>query len=360
MAVKATTEPDYYGPTRNPWNLAHSAGGSSGGSAAAVAAGMVPVAHASDGGGSIRIPASECGLVGLKPSRGRVTSGPASGEVWRGLAHEFVVSRSVRDSAALLDWVGGPFPGDPWGAPGESGGYLAGLTAPLRPLRIGLLERSPVGWPALHEDCVVAVREAARLLESLGHRVEISHPAALDEIDYRPAILTTIAVHTAEMFDALAAALGRPLTSDDMEPWTWALAEHGRERSLQDYLEIEHLFNAFSRGIGGWWNLGEETAGFDLLLSPTLLTPPPLLGASATPLDDPMRSFDILHDFLPFTPIGNVTGQPAISLPLHWNDSGLPVGVQLMGAIGREDLLLRVAAQLEEAVQWADRRPPLG
>lgn len=359
MAIKAVTEPDYYGPTHNPWKFGYSVGGSSGGSAAAVASGMVPVAHASDGGGSIRIPASECGILGLKPSRGRVSAGPMSGEVWRGLAHEFAVSRSVRDSARLLDWVRGYMPGDPWGAPGPTRPYADEVGMSPGRLRIGFMDRTPNGWPPLHSDCVTAVLEAARLLEDLGHFVELAHPPVLDEIDYRPQIFTTIAVHTADTLDALSAALGRNLGPDDMEPWTWALAEHGRSQSLLAYLDVEKVFNAYTRRLGQWWRPDSASEAYDLLLTPTLLTPPPPHGSMDTPQDDPLKTFTLLHEFLPFTPIANVSGQPAISVPLNWNSGGLPVGVQFIAEYGQEALLVRIASQLEEAKPWADRRPPL-
>ncbi len=359
LGVKAVTEPELYGPTHNPWRLGHSPGGSSGGSAAAVAAGMVPLAHATDGGGSIRIPASCCGLVGLKPSRGRVSAGPTLGEGWAGLAYELAVTRSVRDTARLLDAVHGVMPGDPYGAPAPARPFADEVGADPGELTVGLLDRSPRAWPALHPDCATAAREAALLLESLGHRVELAHPPILDELDYRPAFLTVIAVHTRRTLDLLGEAIGRPLTREDMELWTWSLGEHGRTISAADYLAATGVFNTFSRELCTWWRDPDGRKRFDLLLSPTLLVPPPPHGYLATPPDDPLAVFDALHGYLPFTPIANVTGQPAISLPLHWNAGGLPVGIHLIGEYGREDLLLRVAAQLEQAAPWAERRPPM-
>ncbi len=359
MAIRAVTEPESHGPTHNPWKLGHSCGGSSGGSAVAVASGMVPVAHATDGGGSIRIPASECGLVGLKPSRGRVSAGPGAGDVWKGLAYELAVTRSVRDTAALLDVAAGTMPGDPWGAPTPARPYAGEVGADPGRLRIGLLDRCPLPWPALHPDCATAARDAAALLERLGHDVELAHPAALDEIDYRPQFLITLATHVRDELDGIAALLGRPLGPDDMESWTWALGEHGRTIALADYVAVGHLFNRFARGVGAWFrDPATGASGYDLLLSPTLLTPPPPFGSMDAPADDPLRVFDILHEFLPFTPIANITGQPAINVPLSWNGDGLPVGVQLIAEYGREDLLIRLAAQLEAAQPWAGRRPP--
>ena len=359
MGIKAVTEPDHYGVTHNPWKHGYSVGGSSGGSAAAVACGMVPVAHATDGGGSIRIPASECGVVGLKPSRGRVSAGPANSTVWNGLAHEFAVTRSVRDTARLLDWVQGYMPGDPWSAPTPRQPYVSEVGVNPGHLRIGYMDRTPAGWPDLHVDCITAVQESAKLLEELGHHVELTHPSVLDEIDYRPQVLTTIAVHTANLIDELGELLGRPLGPNDMETWTWALSEHGRTRPLSEYLKVEKVFNTYTRSLGQWWAQEDPAQSYDLLLSPTLLTPPPAHGSMNTPTQDPMKAFDLLHDFLPFTPIANVTGQPAISLPLFWNSDGLPVGVQLMAAYGREDVLIRLASQLESARPWAEHHPLL-
>jgi amidase len=351
MAIRAVTEPESHGPTHNPWRLGHSCGGSSGGSAVAVASGMVPVAHATDGGGSIRIPASANGLVGLKPSRGRVSVGPGSGDVWRGLAYEFAVSRSVRDTAALLDAVAGPMPGDPWGVPSPRRPFRDEVGADPGRLRIGLLDRSPLPWPELHPDCVAAARDAARLLEELGHDVDLTHPAVVDEIDYRPEFLTVVAAHVRDELDGVASLIGRPLTEDDTEPWTWALGEHGRSIALADYIATGRTFNTYARAMGAWHE------DVDLLLSATLLTPPPPFGSMDFDPANPLGVFDVLHEFLPFTPIANVTGQPAISLPLSWNADGLPVGVHLLAAYGREDVLLRVAAQLEQARPWAARRP---
>ena len=359
MAIRAVTEPESYGPTHNPWKLGFSCGGSSGGSAVAVASGMVPAAHATDGGGSIRIPASECGLVGLKPSRGRVSAGPSAGQVWKGLAYEFAVTRSVRDTAGLLDVAAGSEPGDPFAAPSPTRPYREEVGADPGPLLIGLLDRSPSAWPTLHADCVAAARDAAALLEALGHVVEPEHPEVIDRIDYRPEFLTILASHVRDELDGLGSALGRVLTEEDMEDWTWALGEHGRSITLPEYLAADRVFNEFSRGMGAWFanRFGPEER-FDLLLSPTLLTPPPPHGSMDTPPGDPLRVFDVLHEFLPFTPIANVSGQPAISLPLWWNAAGLPVGVQLLAGYGREDLLLRIAAQLEAARPWSARRPP--
>lgn len=348
-----TTEPQAYGPTRNPWDTNRSTGGSSGGSAAAVAAGMVPVAHANDGGGSIRIPASECGLVGLKPSRGRVSWGPECGELWHGLAIEHVVSRSVRDTAAILDVVAGPMPGDPYFAPPPARPFCEEVRADPGHLRVGLMTRAPGGTVAVHADCVTAATEAARLLESLGHRVEESHPVALDDTQERlthtwTLVTSWIAAELAQW----SKTTGKPIGPNDVEPLNWTMAEIGRRRTAAQYIEAVAWLQTDTRRIARWW---EE--GFDLLLTPTLAEPPPLLGQFVSPPADPLAPARRTAEVIPFTPPFNVTGQPAISLPLYWNADGLPIGVHLVAAYGREDLLIQVAAQLEQARPWANRHP---
>jgi amidase len=354
LGILPTTEPLAYGPTRNPWDLSRSTGGSSGGSAAAVAAGLVPVAHANDGGGSIRIPASECGLVGLKPSRGRVTSAPEFGDVMGGLTCEHVVTRSVRDTAALLDAVHGMAPGDPYTAPEPTRPYLDEVGADPGSLRIGAMTAAPLGQVAVHADCVRAVDEAAALLESLGHAVEASHPAALDDPDYTGHFITNWAAGAAWNLDYWSRRTGVTVTEVDVEPLTWALAGLGRASTAAEWLWAREWLQANARAMAGWW-----ADGFDLLLTPTIAEPPPPLGTFDSPADNPLHGLFRAAELVPFTPPFNVTGQPAISLPLHWNDDGLPIGVQLVAAFGREDVLLRVAAQLETARPWADRRPPV-
>jgi len=349
-----TTEPIAYGPTRNPWDPSRSPGGSSGGSAAAVAAGMVPAAHANDGGGSIRIPASECGLVGLKPSRGRVSLGPDVGESWAGMAIEHAVTRSVRDTAAILDAVAGYMPGDPYTAPPPLRPFRDEVGAPAGSLRVGLLLAAPGGQVQVHPECAAAARDAGRLLESLGHRVEDSHPAALDDPESALAPVTIIGAWTARDLAYWSARTGKTIGPGDVEPMIWGIAEMGRAVTGVEYIQAVEKLHAYSRGVIGWWS-----EGFDLLLTPTLPEPPPKLGEfDATPTD-PLRGFARGGAFVAFTLPFNVTGQPAISLPLHWSRDGLPIGVQLVAAYGREDVLIRVAAQLEAARPWKDRRPPL-
>jgi amidase len=352
LGILPTTEPVAYGPTRNPWDVTRSTGGSSGGSAAAVAAGLVPVAHANDGGGSIRIPASECGLVGLKPTRGRVSAGPEFGDVMGGLTCELVVSRSVRDTAAVLDAVHGMEPGDPFTAPAPKRPYLDEVGADPGSLRIGLMTTAPLGQMTVHPDCVEATEAAGHLLESLGHRVEVSYPKALDDPDFTGHFITNWAAGAAWNIDYWSRRTGTEVTADDVEPLTWALSELGRSSTAAAWLWAREFLQVNSREIASWW-----TDGFDLLLTPTIAEPPPPLGSFDSPVDNPLHGLFRAAEVVPFTPPFNVTGQPAISLPLHWNAGGLPIGVQLVAAFGREDVLLRLAAQLEAAQPWSSRRP---
>ena len=352
LGLNGTTEPEAYGPTHNPWDLNRSPGGSSGGSAAAVAAGLVPVAHANDGGGSIRIPASECGLVGLKPSRGRVSLGPDVGDAWHGLAIEGVVTRSVRDSAAVLEAIAGMMPGDPYAAPSKQRPFSEEVGANPGRLRIGFMQRSPSGGAPLHPDCVAAVEDVGRLLASLGHTVEESHPPALDEHECISHFTTIVACHTVATLDMLGQLVGRALTQNDMELWTWIFAERGRNRPAAQYLASANWVQVWTRRVAQWW-----AEGFDLLLTPTLAAPPPPLGTLIAHPDNPTQGWDRLLDLIQFTPAYNMTGQPAISLPLYWNASGLPIGTHLVAAFGREDLLIQVASQLEQARPWKDQYP---
>ncbi|MEP7115910.1 MAG: amidase [Ilumatobacteraceae bacterium] len=346
-----TTEPLAWGPTRNPWNRDHSPGGSSGGSAAAVAAGMVPFAHASDGGGSIRIPASCCGLVGLKPSQGRITLGPFRDE--SNLGVELCVSRTVRDTAALLDAVHGPGVGDTVTAPAPSRPYVAELgTAPGR-LHIGLLDTHPLDGP-LHNDCVDAVRGAAALLESLGHHVEHGFPAALANRDFGRRFSALWSTNMGVSVQRIEAQLGRPTTDDDIELVNRAQVAFAQTVSAVDYALALAANVEFRRAVQQWW-----ADGWDLLLTPTLAEPPTPLGAFANDAAAPLAPMVRAAAFVPFTPAFNSSGQPAISLPLHWNASGLPIGVQLVAAYGREDVLLRVAAQLEAGQPWEHRHPAI-
>lgn len=342
-----TTEPVAYGPTRNPWNTDHSTGGSSGGSAAAVAAGIVPMAHANDGGGSIRVPASECGLVGLKPSRGRVSKGPLIGDAWAGATIDGVVSRSVRDTAAMLDVICGRRLGDPYSA-----------TPPARPfahedgvdpgaLRVGLAPTH--AGVDTHPECAAAVDAAGVLLERLGHRVDVAQPPEFFDEQFAHHFVTIVAAATANDFGALAGVLGRPLTKDDVEADNWAMAEIGGMLPAPTYLASVDWMHAWSRRLQAWWN------EFDVLVTPVISVPPPEIGW----LRDPELGTERLTQILQFTAQFNVSGQPAVSLPLHWTPDGLPVGVQFVGAVESEPMLIRLASQLEAAAPWASRRPPI-
>lgn len=347
-----TTEPVAFGPTRNPWNPAHSAGGSSGGSAAAVASGMVPAAHATDGGGSIRVPASECGLVGLKPSRGRVSMGPQASDSWHGLVIEHAVTHTVRDSAALLDVVAHPLPGDPYVAPPPARPFLQEVGAPPGRLRVGVLAAQPSGQP-IHAECAAAARDAGTLLQSLGHEVSESHPTALDDHEALRQTILVVSAWTARDLDYWRERTGRTIGENDVEPMIWALAEMGRPISAAEYLRSATQMQLWARRIAGWWN------DFDLLVTPTIPDPPPPLGEFDAQPGAPLAGFARGGHFVMFTMPYNVTGQPAVSVPLAWSGDGLPLGVQIVAAYGREDLLFRVAAQLEQARPWRDRRPPI-
>lgn len=359
FGIVATTESKAYGAARNPWDTTRSTGGSSGGSAAAVAAGIVPMAHANDGGGSIRIPASNNGLVGLKPTRQRISEGPMIGDNMGGMTVELCVSRSVRDTARLLDAVHGAAPGDPYTAPQPTRPYIDELTDESTGLRVGLMTRAAVELE-VEQPCVDAVTAAAKLIESLGHSVDDA--SFLDLVpeggdggpDIGDSFLTRWAAGQAATLTQIGMLLGREVTADDVEPLTWTLAQIGHERDGGRYLMDVALHQGLSRLIAGWFE-----SGYDLLLTPTMAEVPPPLGAIDTFADRPMDAFDRCLPSGAFTALFNVTGQPAISLPLHWTDEGLPVGVQLVAPFGREDLLLRIAAQIERAAPWADRTPPV-
>jgi amidase len=343
FASQVTTEPAAWGPARNPWHQAYSTGGSSGGAAAAVAAGLVPVAHATDGSGSIRIPAGCCGLVGLKPTQGRISAGPSGDE--SGPGTELCVSRTVRDTALMLDAVHGPGVGDRVIAPPPARPYARELEAGRTALRIGILDRYPSGEP-VHPDCADAVRAAGGLLESLGHRVDHAYPAALADPGIGGPIGLVASAHLALAVDQLAVVLGREAGPDDVEPATWARTRRGRQATATEHARALSACTRFRRAVHQWW-----ADGYDLLLTPTAGQPPALLGTLG---GDPAAQ----SAYTAFTRPFNVTGQPAISLPLSWNRAGLPVGVQLVAAYGREDLLIDVAAQAERARPWAGRTPP--
>ncbi len=352
LGAWATTESRAYGPCRSPWNPDHASGGSSGGAAAAVSSGMVPIAHASDGGGSIRNPASQCGLVGLKPSRARISLGPDIGEMWGGMTFEFILSRSVRDTAAMLDAVHGPMPGDPYGILPPDRPYADEVGRDPGSLRVGLL--SHYADIEVHPDCVEAVASAGRLLESLGHRVEASYPKEVANSDLNPHSVAVIACSQARGVEDFGQLIGRKLGPDDMDCDNWALTEMGQQVSGTQYLAAMQAHQDYRRSVAAWW-----TDGFDLLITPTISAPPPKIGEMVPDPATPLAAFIRSGALLPFTVPFNITGQPAVSLPLHWNDAKLPIGVQFIAAMGREDLLIRVASQLEQEVGWSKRRPPI-
>jgi amidase len=351
LGILPTTEPQVYGPSRNPWDTSRSTGGSSGGSAAAVASGMVPVAHANDGGGSIRIPASECGLVGLKPTRARTSEGPLIGDDISGLVVEHVVSRSVRDTAAILDAVHGPAPGDPYVAPPPERSYVEELGADCGQLRIALVTQ-PVADETPQPAVVEAAREAAGMLSDLGHEVEELDTSTFGGADVIPTFMARWASGQAAALIQLSTVLGRELGADDVEPLTWALAEMGRTVSGGEYLAAVAQHQLLTRMIAGLYER------FDLMLTPTLGEVPPPLGTFDDSGPDPLDSIRRAALTAAFTAMVNVTGQPAISLPLAWSEEQLPIGIQLIGPYGGEDVLIRVASQLEQAHPWADRLPP--
>jgi amidase len=349
LALAPTTEPVAHGPTRNPWDLTRSPGGSSGGAAAAVAARMVPAAHATDGGGSIRIPAANCGLFGLKPTRARTPSGPLVGEGWGSMLVAHALTRSVRDSAALLDAVAGPAPGDPYWAPPQERPYLEEVGQDPGRLRIAITTESPTGGE-VHPECIAAASAAAKLCADLGHRVTEAAPS-FDMESTRWARDVVISASLRNEIDARLGALGRPLRAGDLERITALQAERGARYSARDYVRAMAILHGIGRRFAAFF------AGYDVLLSPVASQPPERLGTSDMMSDDAEAFVSHLFHLICFTRQFNVTGGPAASIPLHWTPEGLPVGVQFAADFGKEALLFRLAAQLEEARPWRDRRP---
>jgi amidase len=342
-----TTESKLYGAAHNPWDLTRSPGGSSGGSGAAVAAGIVPLAHANDGGGSIRIPASCCGLIGLKPTRGRTSYGPDLADSVDGLGVDLVVSRSVRDTAAALDAVAGYMPGDPYCATPEPDSYLDGIRRKPKKLRIAFSTRKLDGQP-LHPDCVAAVKRAAKLCADLGHEVEEAMPD-LDQSVFIPMFMVLWGANLASGIDTIASLTGQTPKPEMFEGLTWGLYEAGKSVSASQYLMTRDKMNLAARAAARF----HET--YDFWLSATLGEPPVKLGTFDMEERDPQKSFAPLIDYVPFTAMQNVTGEPAINVPLTWNKEGLPIGVQFVGRFGDELGLLKLAAQLENAAPWASQ-----
>lgn len=351
FGLNASTEPSLFGPTRNPWNTEKSPGGSSGGSAAAVAAGLVPLAHASDGGGSIRIPASCCGLFGMKTTRGRNTMAPYLGESLAGCSVEHVVSRTVRDSAAALDATAGPAPGDPYQAPPPKRAFLEEVATEPRKLKIAIATDAFSGVP-VHPDCVGATEEAGKLCETLGHIVEQATPdfdtKQLDQ-DYTH----LFAIGATANIRQRAQTIGKPLDPEGFEPITWKMMAIADQFSATEYVQLLNRLHATCRQIGSFF----ET--YDLLLTPTLAQPPVPLGHLDMTMDDLNTYQDRLWRFAAFTYQFNVTGQPAMTVPFAWNEENLPIGVQFVGRYGDEATLFQLAGQLEQAQPWHDRHPPI-
>lgn len=372
FGVMGITEPELYGPTRNPWNTAYTPGGSSGGSAAAVASGMVPLASGNDGGGSIRIPASCCGLFGLKPTRGRNPLGPKVGELWQGAVVSNVLTRSVRDSAAMLDATQGPDAGAPYVIPPPQRPYLQEIGRDPGSLRIAYTSASPIGTE-VHPECVEAVEEAARLLEQLGHKVEEAQP----EVDGKAianSYLTLCFGEVAAEIEELEAILGRKVKTSDVEALTWTLGLLGRTLSAGDFARAKREWGVAGRAMGRFHLI------YDLYMTPTLAYPPVRVGElqpkpherllmkavnalglgmifKMSGLIDQMAEANLSK--MPFTQLANLTGQPAMSVPLHWTANGLPVGVHFMARFGDEVALFRLAAQLEKARPWFEKHGPV-
>ena len=351
FGLNASTEPALFGPTRNPWDTVRTPGGSSGGSAAAVAAGLVPLAHASDGGGSIRIPASCCGLFGMKTTRARNTMAPYLGESLAGCSVEHVVSRTVRDSAAALDASAGPAPGDPYIAPLPSRPFLDEVDREPRKLKIAIATEAFSGAP-VHQDCVDATIEAGKLCEGLGHSVEEASPSFdAEQLDQDYNLL--FAVGATANIRQRAQALGKELDPEGFERVTLAMMARADELGAADYVQLLNRLHGVCRQIAVFF----ET--YDLLLTPTLALPPVALGHLDMMMDDLDAYADRLWRFASFTYQFNMTGQPAMSMPLHWNGDGLPIGVQFVGHYGDEATLFQLAGQLERTDPWLDRHPPI-
>jgi len=350
-----TTEPESHGSTLNPWNTDYSTGGSSGGSAAAVASLMVPAAHASDGGGSIRIPASACGLVGLKPTRGRVPLGPAISESWAGSTTNGVVTRTVRDTAALLDAMSGPMPGDSYATPPLPRPLAEEVGRNPGSLRIGILDHPLLPGVETSPEMTSAVRFAASLLEQLGHKIEDSHPEAMGDPEFSNAFTTVIAAHIAHNLDEWGRVLGRNITEVDVEERNWMFATIGRSFTAPQYLDAIFWQQEWSRRMATWWTSDFNPNGFDILCTPVLNSSPPKIGW----LSDPIEGLGRVTSIMQYTAQFNVTGQPAISLPLWWTENGLPVGIQFVAPFGREDLLIRLASEIEAACNWNERVPEI-
>lgn len=371
LCIMPYTEPELFGPTNNPWDPTRTAGGSSGGSAAAVAACMVPMASGSDGGGSLRIPASCCGVFGLKPTRGRTPMGPDLGDMWRGFAQAHVLTRSVRDSAAVMDAIAGADVGAPYWAPPVQRPYLQEAATDPGHLRVAFTSHPFLG-KAVHEDCREGLAATVRLLEDLGHEVVEAAPQ-IDKEAFSFSFLTMLAAEVRSELDGIASLAGRKMSFSDFETGTVAMGLMGQSASAGDYAAALNYLSASARGIGRFFE------DYDILLTPTLAQPPILTGSLQLAKQERsminlvsrlnaawlMKTLGIMKqvagttfEFMPYTAVFNVTGQPAMSVPLYWNEAGLPVGMHFVGRFGNEATLFRLAGQLERAQPWFTRTPP--
>ncbi|CAO3424527.1 amidase [Azospirillum doebereinerae] len=351
LGLACETAPRAFGPTRNPWDLSRSAGGSSGGAAAAVAAGLVPAVHGTDGGGSIRIPSSNCGVFGVKPTRARNPFGPDNGEGWNGLSVHHAITRSVRDSAALLDATHGPAPGDPYAAPAFVGRFLDAVTQEPPRLRVAFQTTAHDG-AAIHPDCVEAVTAAATLLADLGHEVEEARPA-IDADAMKRATRVIVASNIANVLRLRGEALGRRVIAEDVEPITWLWAQEARTHTGEDLARAVWTIHRLARVLGGFFQR------YDVLLTSTFAAPPLPLNTVDTGGTDLDAYYEGLRRYSAFTSLYNCTGVPAASVPLHWNADNLPIGVQIATRLGEDALLYSLAGQLERARPWRDRRPAI-
>ncbi len=354
FGITSTTESQLHGKTRNPWNLEHTAGGSSGGAAAAVAAGVIPVANASDGGGSIRIPASCNGLFGLKPTRARTPSGPDIGEGWAGMSTVHAVSRSVRDSAVLLDATAGPDVGAPYYARPPERPWAEEVGRDPGTLRIGVILR-PFNECELDPVCIQAVEHAAELCRSLGHEVEDASLIIPEEV--RNPLFDIIRPATKLVIDRRAAELGRTANPEDVEPITWRMIS-GEMPTASDYIAATQAVHAIGRYVGRWF-AGVDGPGYDLMLTPTMAAAPFELGRLALDREDQYAQGHDVQRTVGFTSLFNASGNPAASIPLYWSEHGLPIGTQFVAPYADEATLIRIGAQLEAAQPWAARRPPV-
>jgi amidase len=351
LGLLPTTEPIMFGPSRNPWDLDRITGGSSGGSAAAVASGMIPVAHGSDGGGSIRIPSSCCGVFGLKPTRGRNPLGPDFGDIMSGLVAEHVLTRSVRDSAALLDATMGYDAGDPYVAPPPLRPYLQEVGMKPGRLRIAFMPCTPRG-EAYADDCLKGLMDAVQLCTELGHDLVEANPI-FDAQQLLRAFTVIWAAGCGANIEGICLLTGKKPSRSQYEPITWGLYKLGQRFKAADYLRAIQTLQRTAREIGRFF------ADFDILMTPVLGEPPVPIGTFDSTPEDPLKGWRRTASFVPFTPICNATGQPAASVPLYWNTAGLPIGIHFVGRYGDEATLFRLASQLEEARPWKDRRPPV-